>query len=115
MYVVRYIENFPQAVEDYKSALSLLSSLPSTSPSIAEAHYKLAVVLESTENGREEAVENVKKAIQSVEGRKEKLNEVEEVDREKVRKEIEALLKDLNAKVRARGANLTAKQDDHTC
>ncbi len=57
------------------------------------------MVLESTENGREEAIENVKKAIESVESRKEKLEEVEQGEREKVGKEIEALLKDLNAKV----------------
>ncbi|KAJ9099687.1 hypothetical protein QFC20_005619 [Naganishia adeliensis] len=64
-------ENFPQAVEDYTSALKTFHQcLPLTSREVASSHYKLAIVLESLSDRKQEAIENVEKAIESVQARK---------------------------------------------
>ncbi|KAI5449853.1 hypothetical protein NCC49_003969 [Naganishia albida] len=64
-------ENFPQAVEDYTSALQTFHQcLPLTSREVASSHYKLAIVLESLSDRKQEAIENVEKAIESVQARK---------------------------------------------
>ncbi|KAJ9110806.1 hypothetical protein QFC22_006662 [Naganishia vaughanmartiniae] len=64
-------ENFPQAVEDYTSALKTFHQcLPATSREIASSHYRLAIVLESLSDKKQEAIENVEKAIESVQARK---------------------------------------------
>lgn len=87
-------ENFPQAVEDYKSSLATFSSvLPFSSREVASAHFKLGVVLESVANGRTEALENIEKAIESVEARRSGVVEGEQ-------KECDELLQDLRNKVR---------------
>ena len=44
--------------------------MPLTTREIASSHYKLAIVLESLSDRKQEAIENVEKAIQSVQARK---------------------------------------------
>jgi hypothetical protein len=70
-YADGFAENFPQAVEDYTSALKVFTRcMPITTREIASSHYKLAIVLESLSDRKQEAIENVEKAIQSVQARK---------------------------------------------
>lgn len=63
-------EKFPQATSDYTSALSLKSSLlPPWSRQIAEAHYKLCIVLDLSSGRLEEAIAHAGRAVGCVEGR----------------------------------------------
>ena len=58
-------------MEDYTSALKVFTQcMPLTTREIASSHYKLAIVLESLSDRKQEAIENVEKAIQSVQARK---------------------------------------------
>lgn len=66
--------------------------LPFSSREVASAHFKLGVVLESVANGRTEALENIEKAIESVEARRAAVEEGEQ-------KECDELLQDLRNKV----------------
>ncbi|KAH6916042.1 hypothetical protein BKA70DRAFT_1140021 [Coprinopsis sp. MPI-PUGE-AT-0042] len=63
-------EKFDQAVEDYESGLKLkLQLLPISSRHIAEAHYKLSMVLDLTPGRLSEAIQHVEGAVESVEHR----------------------------------------------
>lgn len=79
----RRLENFPQAAQDYKSALEAYTSsplLPLSAREIASSHLKLAIALENIPGKRAEAMGNVEKAIESVQARKKGLEGGLEVD-----------------------------------
>ena len=63
-------EKFDQAVKDYTTGLSLKQELlPFSSRHIAEAHYRLCLVLDMTPGQLAAAISHVEKALQSVEAR----------------------------------------------
>ncbi|WWD16214.1 hypothetical protein CI109_100640 [Kwoniella shandongensis] len=106
-------ENFPQAVQDYSSALAIKSSLlPPSSRALASVHYQLATVLEFTPNRRSDALSHVEKAFQGFKARKAELESAssdeslsEEVkklsakEKENDLKDVESLLGDLEVKI----------------
>ena len=58
------------AIPDYESAVRLKSELlPFSSRQIAEAHYKLSIVLDLTPGRLAQAIEHAEKALESVESR----------------------------------------------
>jgi HAT1-interacting factor 1 len=60
-------EKFDQAVDDYTTGLQLKKSLlPVSSRQIAEAHYKLSIVLDMTPGKLAEAISHVEEAVESV-------------------------------------------------
>lgn len=63
-------EKFDQAIGDYQSGLDLkIKLLPTSSRQIAEAHYKLSMVLDLTSGRLADAIGHVEKALESVEHR----------------------------------------------
>ena len=63
-------EKFDQAVRDYTTGLGLKQELlPLSSRHIAEAHYRLCLVLDMTPGKLSAAISHVEKALQSVEAR----------------------------------------------
>lgn len=63
-------EKFDQAITDYQAGLDLKTQLlPVTSRQIAEAHYKLSMVLDLTPGRLSDAIAQAEKALQSVESR----------------------------------------------
>lgn len=64
------IEKFEQAIADYTAALNLKTALlPITSRQIAEAHYKLSIVLDLTSGRLKDAILHAEKAVVSLEAR----------------------------------------------
>ncbi|KDR80610.1 hypothetical protein GALMADRAFT_1094150 [Galerina marginata CBS 339.88] len=63
-------EKFDQAITDYEAGLKLkIGLLPSSSRQIAEAHYKLSMVLDLTSGRLSDAITHAEKALESVESR----------------------------------------------
>ena len=63
-------EKFDQAITDYEVGLELkIDLLPTSSRQIAEAHYKLSMVLDLTSGRLSDAIIHVQKALESVESR----------------------------------------------
>lgn len=63
-------EKFDQAITDYSEGLALkLDLLPISSRQIAEAHYKLSIVLDLTSGRLSDAILHAEKALESVEAR----------------------------------------------
>ncbi|KAF5383595.1 hypothetical protein D9615_003577 [Tricholomella constricta] len=63
-------EKFDQAITDYEAGLALKTQLlPISSRQIAEAHYKLSMVLDLTPGRLAEAIVQAEKALESVESR----------------------------------------------
>ncbi|KAI8985716.1 hypothetical protein BD414DRAFT_488985 [Trametes punicea] len=63
-------EKFDQAITDYTAGLSLKSDLlPLSSRQIAEAHYKLSIVLDLTSGRLGDAITHAERALDSVEAR----------------------------------------------
>ncbi|KLO12728.1 hypothetical protein SCHPADRAFT_904877 [Schizopora paradoxa] len=63
-------ENFDQAITDYTSSVTLKSQLlPFSSRQVAEAHYKLSIVLDLKSGKLDQTIEHAEKALQSVEAR----------------------------------------------
>jgi len=63
-------EKFDQAITDYEVGLELkMDLLPTSSRQIAEAHYKLSMVLDLTSGRLSDAIIHVQKALESVERR----------------------------------------------
>uniref|UniRef100_A0A8H7XRK9 Tetratricopeptide SHNi-TPR domain-containing protein n=1 Tax=Psilocybe cubensis TaxID=181762 RepID=A0A8H7XRK9_PSICU len=63
-------EKFDQAISDYEAGLELkVALLPGSSRQIAEAHYKLSMVLDLTSGRLSDAIAHAEKAQQSVEDR----------------------------------------------
>ncbi|WWD01036.1 hypothetical protein V866_007974 [Kwoniella sp. B9012] len=105
-------ENFPQAVQDYTSALSIQSTLlPPSSRILASTHYQLATVLEFTPNKQTEALSYVEKALDGFKLRlselkstaeekvSEEVKKLNEKEKEKEIKDVENLIEDLNVKI----------------
>jgi HAT1-interacting factor 1 len=64
------IEKFDQAIKDYTSGLTLKQELlPLSSRHIAEAHYRLSLVLDMTPGKLSDAIVQIEKALESVEAR----------------------------------------------
>lgn len=65
-----FAEKFDQAITDYEVGLELkIGLLPISSRHIAEAHYKLSMVLDLTSGRLSDAIIHVQKALESVESR----------------------------------------------
>ncbi|KNZ74575.1 NASP-related protein sim3 [Termitomyces sp. J132] len=63
-------EKFDQAITDYEAGLDLkIQLLPISSRQIAEAHYKLSMVLDLTPGRLSDAIVQAEKALESVESR----------------------------------------------
>ncbi|KAH9839941.1 uncharacterized protein C8Q71DRAFT_892623 [Rhodofomes roseus] len=63
-------EKFEQAIADYSQALALkVDLLPRSSRQIAEAHYKLSIVLDLTSGRLSDAITHAERALDSVEAR----------------------------------------------
>lgn len=63
-------EKFDQAIVDYEAGLALkIELLPISSRQIAEAHYKLSMVLDLTSGRLADAIVHAEKALESVESR----------------------------------------------
>ena len=63
-------EKFEQAIADYGQALALkVDLLPQSSRQIAEAHYKLSIVLDLTSGRLNDAITHAERALDSVEAR----------------------------------------------
>ncbi|EJD07684.1 uncharacterized protein FOMMEDRAFT_73613 [Fomitiporia mediterranea MF3/22] len=63
-------EKFELAIPDYEAGLALKTSLlPTSSRQIAEAHYKLSMVLDLTSGRLAQAISHAEKALESVESR----------------------------------------------
>lgn len=63
-------EKFEQAIADYSQALALkVDLLPQSSRQIAEAHYKLSIVLDLTSGRLNDAITHAERALDSVEAR----------------------------------------------
>ncbi|RDB23444.1 NASP-related protein sim3 [Hypsizygus marmoreus] len=63
-------EKFDQAITDYEAGLALkVELLPLSSRQIAEAHYKLSMVLDLTSGRLADAIVHAEKALESVESR----------------------------------------------
>lgn len=71
----RLLEKFEQAATDYTAGIQLKSEiLPFHSRQIAEAQYKLSMVLDLTPGKLAAAIEHAEKALQSVQARLDALN-----------------------------------------
>lgn len=69
-------EKFDQGILDYETGLKLkLDLLPASSRHIAEAHYKLSIVLDLTSGRLSDAINHAEKALASVEARLSELRE----------------------------------------
>ncbi|OBZ66699.1 NASP-related protein sim3 [Grifola frondosa] len=63
-------EKFDQAITDYTAGLALKNELlPLSSRQIAEAHYKLSIVLDLTSGRLRDAITHAERALESVEAR----------------------------------------------
>ncbi|TFK51898.1 hypothetical protein OE88DRAFT_1484347 [Heliocybe sulcata] len=63
-------EKFDQAINDYDAGLAIKSALlPLSSRQIAEAHYKLSMVLDLTSGRLSDAIMHAEKALESIEAR----------------------------------------------
>lgn len=72
----RWIEKFKQAIVDYEAGLALKQDLlPLSSRQIAEAHYKLSMVLDLTSGRLSDAIVHAEKAVESVEARSAELRD----------------------------------------
>lgn len=64
------LEKFDLAIPDYETGLALKTELlPMSSRQLAEAHYKLSMVLDLTSGKLAQAIEHAEKALDSVEAR----------------------------------------------
>ena len=67
---ISFAEKFDQAITDYEVGLELkIGLLPTSSRQIAEAHYKLSMVLDLTSGRLSDAIIHVQKALESIENR----------------------------------------------
>ncbi|WVR05413.1 hypothetical protein IAU60_002428 [Kwoniella sp. DSM 27419] len=109
-------ENFPQAVQDYTSALAIKEDLlPASSRALASVHYQLATVLEFTPNRRSDALTHVEKALESFKARlaelsgastggngqsvSDEVSKLSEKEKEKEVEDVKGLMADLEAKI----------------
>lgn len=65
-----FAEKFEQAISDYTAGLALKTDLlPLSSRQIAEAHYKLSIVLDLTSGRLGDSITHAERALDSVEAR----------------------------------------------
>ena len=65
-----FAEKFDQAITDYSASLELKTALlPQSSRQIAEAHYKLSIVLDLQSGRLAQAIKHIEKALDSVDAR----------------------------------------------
>jgi HAT1-interacting factor 1 len=70
VHIFYYIEKFDQAITDYEAGLALKGDLlPRSSRQIAEAHYKLSIVLDLTSGRLGDAISHAQRALESIECR----------------------------------------------
>lgn len=99
-------EKFDQAASDYTSGLHLKTQLlPFHSRQIAEAHYRLSMVLDLTPGKLAAAIDHAEKAVESVTARLEALNAALETAPSKTEQEVkpEAAPVDIKGKGKASG------------
>lgn len=103
-------ENFDQALKDYQAAVKLKASLlPKSSRALASAEYQLGTALEFTPSGRPAALVHVQAALDGFKARLAELTstsepsadvaKLSEKERESERKDVEALIGDLEVKI----------------
>ncbi|THU91533.1 hypothetical protein K435DRAFT_863353 [Dendrothele bispora CBS 962.96] len=69
-------EKFEQAITDYEAGLELKTNLlPFSSRQIAEAHYKLSIVLDMTSGRLADAIAHAEKALSSIQSRIDELRQ----------------------------------------
>lgn len=70
------IEKFDQAITDFETSLGFkMKILPTSSRQIAEAHYKLSIVLDMTPGRLSDSIIHAEKALESIETRLAELKE----------------------------------------
>jgi HAT1-interacting factor 1 len=68
--LILFAEKFDQAITDYEAGLTLKAKLlPLSSRQIAEAHYKLSMVLDLTSGRLGDAISHAERAVESIESR----------------------------------------------
>jgi len=73
---LKCLEKFDQAITDYEAGLELKTNLLTfTSRQIAEAHYKLSIVLDMTSGRLADAIAHAQKALSSIQNRISELRE----------------------------------------
>jgi HAT1-interacting factor 1 len=96
-------EKFDQAITDYEAGLVLKGELlPISSRQIAEAHYKLSMVLDLTSGRLADAIIHAERALESVQARLAELREGLNGEL----KPLEEVKKDLKGKGKWTGARL---------
>lgn len=97
-------EKFDQAITDYEAGLALkVKLLPLSSRQIAEAHYKLSMVLDLTSGRLADAIVHAEKALESVESR---LVELRDGLSGQSKQEAPEVKKDFKGKGKSTGARL---------
>ncbi|WWC89725.1 uncharacterized protein L201_004650 [Kwoniella dendrophila CBS 6074] len=125
-------ENFPQAVQDYTSALEIQNKLlPLSSRILASTHYQLATVLEFTPNKKKEALDNVEKSLnsftqrlQQLENKDVNVNDLNDLNNEEIKKlnekekekeinDVRNLIEDLKVKIEELKSNSSGNQEEN--
>jgi SHNi-TPR. len=104
-------EKFDQAITDYEAGLALKATLlPLSSRQIAEAHYKLSMVLDLTPGRLADAITHAEKALESVESR---LAELRGGQWEQLKEEVPEV-KDFKSEGKSMGRRLVRDNLVHT-
>ncbi|TYJ54159.1 hypothetical protein B9479_005170 [Cryptococcus floricola] len=119
-------EKFPQAVEDFTTALTIKSALlPPSSRALASLHYQIATALENIPSKRTSALSHVQAAIHAFQLRKAQLSgpptsdqpaevgKLSEKEKKNELEEVELLIGDLEAKVEELKSTPEAAQEVH--
>jgi HAT1-interacting factor 1 len=124
------MENFPQAVADYSSALSIQSKiLASSSRTLASTHYQLATALEFLPQKRSEALKHVETALSGFKSllselkgetptSNESVQKMSSKEKENEIKDVGSLIGDLEVKIEElkaapEGGDLISESIDH--
>ena len=109
--LIVFAEKFDQAITDYSAGLALKKELlPPSSRQIAEAHYKLSMVLDLTPGRLADAIDHVEMALASVETR---LAELRDALNGRIHAKKHETVKDTNDKVNAFGGRLVRDGSVH--
>ncbi|PPQ62866.1 hypothetical protein CVT24_006264 [Panaeolus cyanescens] len=104
-------EKFDQAITDYEAGLKLkLELLPISSRHIAEAHYKLSMVLDLTSGRLSDAIVHAEKALESVKSR---LTELKDGLEGKLPPLPETPPRDTNGKGKGKATTTRLVRDDY--
>ncbi|KZT25224.1 hypothetical protein NEOLEDRAFT_373994 [Neolentinus lepideus HHB14362 ss-1] len=103
-------EKFDQAINDYSAGLAIKEQLlPVSSRQIAEAHYKLSIVLDLTSGRLADAIKHAEKALESIEAR---LAEVRLGLSGQLKVEPAEEAKSVDVKGKGKATTLRLKRDD---